>query len=263
MLQFPVYGFLFAAAALGAIVGSFLNVVVLRIGTGRGIGGRSACLSCSKPLSALELVPIFSYLALGGKCRGCKSAVSIQYILVEGLAALSFALIAWKFSFLQPTAYSLLAFTFVVAAVLIAIVTYDIKHLIIPDTFVYVLFALALLRLGYLATQGGLLLEQMLSALALGLFLFLLHTLSRGRWLGLGDVKLILPLALLLPWSDNLVALVLAFWSGAIVGVLLIAWSKIRTLGKRYAMQSEIPFAPFLILGTVIAYMVHVPLFPF
>jgi len=279
---------LLLTAAFGAIVGSFLNVLVLRIGTGRGLAGRSACLSCSKQLGFFELVPIFSYLAQGGRCRACKSRISTHYILVEALTALSFAGITWKILTSPSPARGegwgeVGAFLFLatVAAILIAIIAYDIRHQIIPDSFVFALFAIALVRVAYLYAQGSPVHIQIVSALGITLFLFLLFAFSRGRWLGLGDVKLILPLALFLPWSDNLVALMLAFWSGAVVGLALIGWShfsgKHRVSGRggslgvkerrashqSYQLKSEIPFAPFLILGTATVYFVHIPLLPF
>ncbi|PIR46623.1 MAG: hypothetical protein COV07_03345 [Candidatus Vogelbacteria bacterium CG10_big_fil_rev_8_21_14_0_10_45_14] len=265
-LSFITY-FLSSAAIFGAIVGSFLNVVVLRMRTGRGLGGRSACMACMKTLSGKELVPVLSYVLQRGKCASCKSAISIQYVLIEATTALAFALIAWKIFFgagdVDFEALLLFfAFSIITASFFIAIVAYDIKHMMIPDIFVLALYVLAIVRLVFLWQIGTPLFAQVLSALLIAIFFLALWALSGGRWLGFGDVKLILPLALLLPWDDNLVAVVLAFWSGAIVGVCLVLAGRFR-FTKRYKMKSEIPFAPFLILGTAIAYFVDIPLFPF
>jgi len=254
----------------GAIIGSFLNVVLIRMRTGRGIGGRSMCMNCGKTLHAHELVPIFSYLAQGGRCRGCKSKISKQYILVELATALAFLLIAWKLLgtslsvgsfFFAPFTFLLLPFSCITTVMLILIAAYDLRHMVIPDGFVISLFILSLLRLAYLAYTGEFLLSQIVSALVIGGAFLLIWVLSQGRYIGMGDVKLAFPLFLLLSFPDNVVALVLSFWSGAIIGVGLLAVSKIRARGRKYHMKSELPFAPFLILGTAIVYFVHIPLF--
>ena len=86
----------FATFALGAIMGSFLNVLVLRLGTGLGIGKRSFCFSCSRQLSWYELIPLVSFALLRGKCASCKSAISFRYPLVELVTGLSFFFLFYK-----------------------------------------------------------------------------------------------------------------------------------------------------------------------
>src|SRR3989344_7889253 len=124
----------------GTIIGSFLNVVVLRYGT-KSISGRSFCFSCGKTLRWFELIPLFSFLAQGGRCRNCKAHISLQYPLVEFVTGLVFVAVAWKN--LQPTTYNLQLYSplswsvvgcqLLVFSLLIALSVYDLKHKIIPD----------------------------------------------------------------------------------------------------------------------------------
>src|SRR4051812_27470438 len=119
---------LFAAAVLGAIGGSFLNALSFRLGTGRSVlRGRSQCMRCGHTLSALDLVPILSYVFLRGRCRYCGTKVSIQYPLVEAAGAL----LAFGIAALNPAPLSF-AFYFLVWMTLLFVVVYDLRHYIIP-----------------------------------------------------------------------------------------------------------------------------------
>lgn len=215
-------------AIFGLVVGSFLNVVVLRLGTGRSlIGGRSSCMSCGHKLETKDLVPVFSFLFQKGKCRYCKSPISIQYVLVELTTAVAFSLLASRNS-------SLLLY--VIVAILIAIAVYDLRHKIIPDTLVYLFIALA-----FIAHGPGLWAGPMLFAA-----FALLWLLSGGRWMGFGDAKLVLGIGLLLGAPLALGAVLIAFWIGAFFGLALLYLRR-----GEVTMKSEIPFAPFLILATL------------
>ncbi len=235
--------FLILSFLLGLLIGSFLNVVICRYHTGRSIGGRSGCLTCGRQLKWFELVPLASFFCQRGRCRGCRGKISWQYPLVEGGTAILFALIYWHFS-AQPV---LVIFYWLVACLLMIMTAYDLKHLIIPDPFVFTLIALGAVKIIFfdhsLAGVGG--------ALAMALPLAFLWLISRGRWLGFGDVKLALGLGLFFDWRYGLSALVWAFWLGALIGVLLLVWGKTRWWRKQkhYTMKSEVPFAPFLVLG--------------
>ena len=139
ILAWLIFFFIF-----GAIIGSFLNVVVLRWGTGvSALKGRSFCFNCSRTLTARELIPLVSFLLQGGRCRNCRSVISLQYPLVEGLTGLLFAALAYKYLLLGS-----LGLSFVLACLgtglLVAICIYDFKHKIIPDEFSLVLAGLGL-----------------------------------------------------------------------------------------------------------------------
>ncbi len=126
---------------LGAIIGSFLNVVVLRMNTGRTLKGRSMCFSCGKTLHAHELVPIASFLVQKGKCTKCGARISWQYPIVEALTGLVFAVLALKFMYLLPVNVELflvfLTFSVFIFSVWIAISVYDIRHTIVPNNLVW------------------------------------------------------------------------------------------------------------------------------
>ena len=203
-------------------------------------------------------MPVLSFVWLRGKCRQCRSQISWQYPLVELLTGFLFALIYWRLGDLWLG----VIFYWLIASLLIIITVYDLKHKIIPDRFVLALVLLGLLKplfFNQLLISAGSFNFAIANAfgwgviggLVMALPLFLLWAVSKGRWLGFGDVKLALGLGLLLGWSAGLSALILAFWLGAIIGLLLIGWGKTQLWrkGKSYTMKSEIPFAPFLILG--------------
>jgi leader peptidase (prepilin peptidase) / N-methyltransferase len=247
----------------GSIVGSFLNVVVIRYNTGRSFGGRSACLSCQRELRPRELIPILSFLTLRGQCLTCKTKISVQYPLVELVTGLVFAGLFFKFQTLFFTSvflFSVLfAFDAVLFCLLIVIAVYDLRHKIIPDPFVFVFSALAFLGLfffsgasfeprfpGFLELISG----PLIAAPFAAIWLF-----SRGAWMGLGDAKLTLGLGYFLGLSAALSGLFIAFLSGAVVGIILL-------LFRRYGLKSEVPFAPFLVLGALAAFLLDLHLFP-
>ncbi|MFA6416338.1 MAG: prepilin peptidase [Candidatus Paceibacterota bacterium] len=229
----------------GLIIGSFLNVLILRYNTGRSIGGRSGCFSCSKKLSWYELIPVVSFFVQNGRCRGCKSKISWQYPLVEIMTGLIFSLIAWCF-WAVP---GLVVFYWLLATVSIFIFAYDWRHQIIPDSATVIFIFMAVLRILFF---GPGIVDSLLTGLGFFLVFWALWYFSGGRWLGFGDAKLVLAIGLLLGWQQGLVAMCLAFWLGAIVGLVLIAVSRGHRLLKsshHYTIKSEIPFAPFILIG--------------
>ncbi|MFZ4500454.1 MAG: prepilin peptidase [Minisyncoccia bacterium] len=248
MILLPILVFL-----LGLIIGSFLNVVILRLNTGRSIAsGRSACASCARKLSWYELVPVLSFLGLRGKCRTCRAPISFQYAVVELTTALTFVILYITTVVNGGFAlYSYVSFVFlcIIASILIVVTIYDIKHKIIPDTLVYLFIGLSFLSVIYKAftVPGFLVGEAIVAGPILALPFFLLWYFSGGRWMGFGDVKLMLGIGWLLGLSAGAMALLFSFWIGGIFGMFLLA------LAKQYSMKSQVPFAPFLIMGTFIA----------
>lgn len=248
-----------AAGILGAIIGSFLNALLFRFNTGRGMGGRSRCMHCSHTLRALDLVPLLSYLFLRGCCRYCGAKISLQYPLVEATMAL-LGVLAYL-AHPQPFAF---IFWFLVCALLLFVVVYDLRHTIIPWSFSLTLAGFAFLHLFINLEQGAGMLPSLGALLAgplLALPLFLLSLVSRGTWMGWGDSVLELSLGWLLGLSAGATGLMLAFWSGAIGGLGLILFSRWHRRRSRFTMRSEIPFAPFLVLGALLAHFLHVDFF--
>lgn len=254
----------------GTIIGSFLNVVIYRYNTGKGISGRSQCFSCRNTLTWIDLVPVFSYLFLRGRCRHCGSRVSIQYPAVELLTGLLFAgaylIDSSLISNLRLFAYEI-SYHLIVMSLLVVIIVYDMKHKIIPDVFAYVFALIAILHLFVgIGPEGSFIINHlsiwdMLAGLILAFPFYLLWLVSGGRWMGLGDAKLALGIGWFLGLSAGGTAIIFSFWIGAAISLsLLLAIkilkslrnevpAKLRSKLPRLTIKSEIPFAPFLIIG--------------
>lgn len=232
------------SAGVGAALGSFINVLVLRAGTGRSaVSGRSRCMDCGVVLGPGEMVPVFSYVFLRGKCRHCRKRISLQYPLVEAAAAVLAVL-----TYLAHTQFLVFIFWFLIWMILLFIAVYDARYKIIPPQGAAIL---GICALGFAALNG-----TFFSGILLSSPLFLASLLSRGRAMGWGDGILEVSLGFLLGLSAGLTALMLAFWSGAVVGIAAVI------ARKGVTMKSEVPLAPFLILGAAAAHFFHVDFFP-
>lgn len=239
---------------VGLTFGSFVNAAVWRIKHKKDlVFARSECTKCHYTLGWKDLIPLASWMMLRGKCRNCRKPISVQYPLVElGVAAFFIASLAfWPLGFSGTT--ELLQFTiWLIAGVMMAILfVYDLKWLILPDKVVFPFIGLsAMMAILYslraesaaefLANVGG-------SLLILSGFYLLIYIYSKGKWIGFGDVKLGIGLALLLSnWQLALVAFFLANLIGTLVFTPLMATKKI-------SRRTHIPFGPFLIIGTILA----------
>ena len=268
---------LFFVFLFGAIVGSFLNVVALRYGTGmKAVKGRSRCFSCGKTLHWSELVPIISFAWLRGKCAGCKSKISWQYPIIEFLTGVLFVatFINLYPLFALTSIYFLLSFVLVstIWSILVVILIYDIKHKIIPDPLVFSFIIVSVLKLildiYFLKNYSvqSIFFDVMAGPIFFVPF-FLLWFISKGKWIGFGDGKLSLGIGIFLGLSKGLSAITVGFWSGAILGILFIILSKTKVTNrlflpiKRFTMKSEVPFAPFLIFGSILAYFFNLDIF--
>jgi prepilin signal peptidase PulO-like enzyme (type II secretory pathway) len=245
-------------ALLGLIIGSFLNVFVLRRGT--SLGGRSRCMSCASELAWYDNVPFLSWFLLHGRCRSCGAAISLQYPIVEALMGFLFALIG-----ASPLPLLLQSIACIITFLLLALALYDLRHTILPDEWVYPLAALSLLfsyLSGYLSSDGAVLF--FLSGPLIALPLFLLWFTSKGAWMGLGDAKLALGIGWLLGAYWGFFALTFGFVLGALVSLLILLplphyvrlleqWgiARLKRGGMRFTMKSEVPFGPFLIVSTL------------
>jgi leader peptidase (prepilin peptidase) / N-methyltransferase len=266
MELYPDYfSVLYAASffVLGTIIGSFLNVVVARIGTGEGFLGRSHCPKCMHTLVWRELVPIISFCIQRGRCIECGKPISFQYPFVEIVTGLVFVLVYSVFG-LDGTLFGAgeVALYLVLSSILIAILFYDLKHLIIPNPLVYLFTVLSFTAL-FVNFDAGVFVLPSFYALVAGPLLFLpffsLWFFSGGRWMGLGDGKLALGMGFSLGLFGGVSALLWAFWIGAVVALaLMVTGRTMSVVSERYSlpflntsltMKSEIPFCPFLILG--------------
>ncbi|QQG46146.1 MAG: prepilin peptidase [Candidatus Niyogibacteria bacterium] len=246
---------------LGLFFGSFANVLVYRLNTGEPIMfSRSRCFSCGQNLKWFELIPVFSFLFLKGRCRVCGSKISWQYPLVE-LASGFLFLILYVYIPSGPsptwTSWAIAALFF---WLLFVISVYDLRHKIIPNNLVYLSTAAVALFLiiGNLdfIENWKLLIEHF--AAGIGLFAFFggLWFISRGRWMGFGDAKMAFALGLFLGWPETLAAFFFSFWIGAFFG-LILAFYNYKLKAKSYKLLSgtQVPFAPFIFLGGLAAYL--------
>ena len=238
--------------ALGLLIGSFLNVVILRINTGRSVvHGRSACARCNRELRWYELIPVFSFLALRGRCRTCRIDISFQYPFVELITAIVFVFLYSKILVMggfMLSAWISFAFALVVASLLIVMMIYDLRHKIIPDVVVYPFILLAFVSVIW---KGATIASfsaptALFQGVVVALPFFLLWYFSKGKLMGFGDVKLMLGIGWLTGLMLGASVLLLSFWIGGIVGLLLIGFT------RRYGMKSEVPFGPFLIVALFI-----------
>ncbi len=296
--------FLFAV-----VVGSFLNVVIYRYNTGLSIAkGRSKCFSCGTQLGATDLVPVFSYLFNKGKCAHCKSVISPQYPAVELLTAFLLTGIFYAYYFASSDSvfigmplfdgvaigsgiqFLFLIIDLIVAALLIVIGVYDIKHKIIPDGLVYAAAVLAFVKmltaLLVFGTSGTwVFIYSILGGALAALPFALLWLVSGGRWMGLGDAKLALVIGWALGVGYGFTAIVYSFWIGCIAALaimllreLIEAFSsknnalqiklfKSKTVAKimKYLpalkLKSELPFGPYMIIGLYVVYFTGKTLF--
>ncbi|MFC1733487.1 prepilin peptidase [candidate division KSB1 bacterium] len=256
----------------GTLIGSFLNVVILRHNTGKDLYGRSRCQSCSRVLAPTDLIPIFSFLSQKGACRVCKSKISIQYPIVEFLTGVLFLLIFLTYTSIPSTIFNLVA-----VSLLMIIIVYDFRHGIIPNTFVYAFVGMSLIALFFNINTFSYTdpsLGALLAGPILALPIWFLWQVSDGKWIGLGDAKLFLGVGWFLGISAGITAFVLSFWIGAFVSLSLILVGKLMRLcfvnktrstlvvrirelnlgWKDLTIKAEIPFAPFIILSFFIVY---------
>ena len=228
--------------ALGAIAASFAGVLAARLNTGEGfLAGRSRCDACGAPLPPSALVPLFSYLAARGRARCCGARLSPLHPLSELALGALFAL-----------GYGALGLTLALAlflptlALLLSLVLYDLAHQVLPPPLLAAFVVLSA-AFGFLAAPASFL-STSAAAFLIALSLALIYALSRGRMMGLADAPLAFGLALL-AGPVALTGFVFSFWIGAAVGIILLAK---RPRGSR--MGVEVPFAPFLAAGFLLAY---------
>lgn len=229
----------------GLAIGSFLNVVIHRLAEGGSVVfDRSRCPGCGHVLAWYELVPLASFIIQRGRCRQCRMPISWQYPIVEAVTGIFFVYI---YQFLPAYYHGLeMGYLFFVFSALIVIFVFDLKYYIIPNVVVYPLIGVAAAHVawgrGYIPSE-----YPMISALALSGFFLVMYLVSRGTWIGFGDVKYGVFMGLFLGFPLSAVGWFFSYVLGAIIGGVMIAM-------KRKGMKSEIPFGPFLIAGTGIAY---------
>ncbi|MBI4091700.1 MAG: prepilin peptidase [Candidatus Levybacteria bacterium] len=232
--------------AVGAAVGSFLNVLIDRLPRGESIlFKKSHCANCGRILHLQELVPILSYLWLRGKCKYCKAKISIRLLIVEIATALLFLSI-FAFYYFAKISFSDAIFLALVLSSFLCIFFSDLEYGIIPDEVV--IFLLGVITLYTFFAVPAEITNRFFASLATtGSFLFL-FIITRGRGIGFGDVKLSPVLGLFLGFPKIIIGVYAAFLTGAAVSLILIA------MGKKKFKNDTIPFGPFLAIGAILGY---------
>ncbi|MFN6964756.1 MAG: prepilin peptidase [Pyrinomonadaceae bacterium] len=259
------------AALLGAMIGSFLNVVIHRVPREESIVfPNSACPECGSAIRPYDNIPVVSWLVLGGKCRNCKARISPRYIAVEALTAALFLLTYWKVGF-EP----MLPVALVFVSAMVALIFIDAEHMILPNVITYPLFVFALIaRVALPLIAGGdpfgdayswpasampgpwpiwavSIVSALAGAIAGGGFLWAVgeawKRLRGVEAMGLGDVKMMLGVGALLGWQLTLLTIFAGAFGGALIGSVLIAMKKQKDL------QAHIPFGIFLGLGSIVS----------
>ena len=229
IIQHLQFGMILLLILFGLSIGSFLNVLIDRLPRGKNvITGRSVCDYCKKTLRWFELIPLLSWAIQGGRCRRCHKKLSVQYSLIELITGVGFVI-------LSPSYW-------IIFSSLLVIFVADLKYQIIPDSMVVVGIIGVIGVIGGIREIGG----NVIVGMGAAMFFLLLWLVTRGRAMGLGDVKFAFLMGLLLGFPGVVVACYLAFLTGAGVGVILI-------LRGKKGLKSKIAFGPFLILGTCIS----------
>lgn len=231
--------FIWIVFILGVSIGSFLNVLIDRLPVGLDVmRGRSHCDHCKHILSWYELIPVFSWILQKGKSRCCHKKLSIQYPLIELITGIGFVYLFYTSSNLLP---SLIIF----CSVLVLFVS-DLKFELLPTPLLILWgFGVVLRFITLHVSAGELLYSYAIPSLCAGLFFFLLWFFSNGRAMGDGDMWLAILIGLVTGYPGIIIALYIAFLTGAAVGVILI-------LGGLKTLKSHIPLGPFLLFGMVV-----------
>jgi leader peptidase (prepilin peptidase)/N-methyltransferase len=257
----------------GLCVGSFINAFQYRADKEITLNGRSFCPKCKHQLSWYDLIPVFSWIFLVGKCRYCHEKISVQYPLIELLTGTLFVAVGIKSGLILQLSDSLFALPVkigfpdltapvlmllmlcMIVAVLVIIGLHDAKTGYVLSAVVYagILLATLYLLLSYdaewtLTNIYYYLLPYTLSGVVLAGLFFSITFFSKEKWMGAGDAEVALLMGVLLGWPKTIVAFYIALLLGILTAVLMM-------IRKKASMKSEIPFGPFLVTGTILAYL--------
>ncbi len=239
----------------GLVVGSFLNVVVYRLNLAESMFvGRSMCPHCKAKIRWYDNIPLLSFVLLRAECRDCKGKISWEYPLVEFLTGAAFAGVgAWFFSLENYQTWIESGFLLVLFSLLLVIFAYDLKFMEIPMIFLWTGVGVIVLRLVFsdisnFSASNSIFSLQIVSgsigAFAAWAFFFSMAFFSKEKWMGMGDAYLAILVGLAVGWPKIFFTLVLSFSLGAIFSIFLV-------ISKKKNMKSQVPFAPFLVAGTI------------
>lgn len=234
-------------------LGSFLNVLIYRLPLGMSLTKESShCPKCNHHLKWYENIPLLSYIIQKGKCRGCKTKISIQYPLVEGLSLLMFIISYLRFGLsLEMILFTLLLLVFIVIFLI------DIKHLIIPNSLNIIVFILGIIVcfIPHTSINGAFTINYIdrligfLVACLIFFLIFLLEKILKKELMGGGDLKLFFGIGLFMGWQ----LLLLGLFISALLGLVVSIIKKI-TKNEKF-LNKVIPFGPYLTIGFTLAYL--------
>lgn len=265
-----------AVCIVGLCLGSFVNAFVWRLreqdalkeakptGLGKKLRelsithGRSMCPDCQHQLSAKDLIPVVSWMTLLGKCRYCKKPIAKQYPAVELAGGILAAVSYWFWPYANDgwgkTDIILFALWLLIIVSFLALVIYDMRAYLLPDKIVRLVTFLAIVFTFVHAFSGGdgwmTLLHAAIGAVVISGLFYLLYQVSKGRWIGGGDVKLGIPLGLL---AGGLLPAILLLFVASVLGTLYAGMVMLKSGKKQLQKAMRIPFGPFLILGCIVA----------
>ncbi|MCJ7805867.1 prepilin peptidase [Patescibacteria group bacterium] len=246
---------------LGLVLGSFVNVLIWRLPRKMSLGGRSICPECRAKIFWYDNIPLISYFLLGRKCRSCMKKISWRYPAVEAGVALAFLILVaastkcFTSTFIDSSPIcewfgSLWVFSYpyylVITVFFVTVFVIDLKDRIILDQVSFLGFAIVV---AFLLLFRPDFYEVILSGFASASFLLLINLFTKGRGMGLGDVKFALFAGTLLGWPEALVWMFLSFLTGAIVGLILVIRGKV-------GLKSQIAFGPFLVACVYIVFII-------
>lgn len=270
--------------AIGLAFGSFYNVISLRYSEGEFLGakavkGRSHCSKCGKILKWHELIPLLSFIIQKGKCRGCKTSLSLQYPIVELITGIAFVavplyFINHKFALFPQFFYAsdwpviiLSVIWLFIFSLLLLLTIIDLRLMIIPDEINIALGVLGIINIAvqeyilkleapisflghyseFLGSINNFWLNHAVSVLIGGAFFGAIIIFSRGKAMGWGDFKLAVALGVIFSWPDIIMILALSFIVGSLFSLVLIA-------RRKKGVKDLVPFGPFLAIGCVITF---------
>ena len=231
---------------LGALWGSFANVCIIRMPQGKGVVvGRSFCVKCNKKIQWFDNIPIISYLLLKSKCRNCKTKISFQYFLVESISLINFLVLYLIFGISLTT-----LFLIILSVVFLIIFFIDLKHYIIPNSLTYSMMILGFIKSfvpnldpifpNYLNSLiGGLLGYGIIWSI-----IYFYRQFKKKEGMGLGDAKLFAVIGFWFGW----ISIPFVVFLSSIIALLSVLPDLLRSSKK---LSSQIPFGPFIILGTI------------
>lgn len=243
---------IFIAGIVGLMLGSFLSVLLVRwpaspAGGPRWHGvalGRSQCPHCTHALAWYDLIPLVSWMWLRGACRYCSVRLSSLYPALELTMGIVFGVYAYQYGIVSLWSVFDLAILFA----LVALFFFDLTYQLLPDAILFPL--IGIIGLSILGQLPSALIGAFLMAIVLAGGLLALYLGSRGRWIGLGDVKFAFMIGLLFGYPMALTVTMVAIWVGALVGVSLIVL-------KKATMKTAVPFGAFWAIVAIVAILIR------